>query len=265
MSDDPNPNDLQAAFKVLTEHVGRKRGYQVVSTTRLFEDTEELKAAIQSNSLDVVIVDAWTYASMNPGPLLNRVFTSTEAGRVGKQYVLLTGRGSGLDRLADLRGRELLLYEVANTSLGRHWLETLLLAGRLGAPETFFRGVTSVGKPSAAVLPVFFGGKPACVVDLVGLELMKELNPQVGRRLQVVATSDSLVDGFICLRNSAWTSAAFKADLIQALEQLHEEAAGRQLLSLVKASRLLRLKEEHLTGIEKLRATFERLRKEAQP
>ena len=260
-----NPSDVESAFKVLAQTVGRKRGYLITSKTRIFEDTADFEAAIKNGAVNLPIFDAWTYLAMDIERLVTPLYVSSERGQVGKQYVVLTRHGSGLNDLVDLRGKNIAALETANTTLGLSWLDTLLLTNRLGTHATFFNHAQSVGKPSAAVLPVFFGKKHACVVDTASFDVMKELNPQVGKELQSMTISESFVDAFICLSNFGWSSEGFKRDLIQALGELHLEPAGQQLLTLFKTSQLVPFKETHMETVRQLRTTHDKMRKGFTP
>jgi ABC-type phosphate/phosphonate transport system substrate-binding protein len=254
-----NPNDVQASFKALADTVGRRRGYLITCAIEV-GDVSTLEAAVRRDEFELLIVDSWTYLGMNIGNAAQPRFVSSEQGKIGKKYHLLVNQSSGFGSVANLRGTEINLYEIANTSLGRAWLDTLLRIHGQEDHETFFSSVTSVGKPMMAVLPVFFGKKDACLVDNNALEVMAELNPQVGKKVRVLASSEVLVDGFICFRSSPWASETFKRELANTLEELHREPAGQQMLSLVKANQLVPFQEEHLATVRKLRANWEALK-----
>jgi phosphonate transport system substrate-binding protein len=259
-----NRTDVEAGYIVLAQTVGRRRGYLVTSKVHVFDEASEFEGLLQDEATRLIIVDAWRYLGMDTSKI-TPFFVSSERGKVGKQYLLLSRQGSGLNTLADLRGKEIMVYEVANTTQGRAWLETLLLESRCGKPDEFFATAMSTGKPTAAVLPVFFGKKHACVVDRAAFELMKELNPQVGKAVQVLAESEPLVDSLVCLRNTGWGSGTFREDLIQTLAEFHREPAGAQILTIFKTDRLIPFEEAQLTTMRKLRATCDRLREEAKP
>jgi ABC-type phosphate/phosphonate transport system substrate-binding protein len=256
-----NRNDAEASFKAFLQTVGRQRGYDLTAKVTVFDDAPAFEAAVKSGSIDLVIIDAWRYLAMDIHKLVTPFFVTSDRGRFGKKYVLLTRQGSNLKALPDLRGKTLLQIEVTNTNLGRPWLETLLLESRLGAPETFFGKVEGVGKPSAAVLPVFFGNKDACLVDEPGFEIMKELNPQVGKGVQVMIASELLTDALICLRSSSWSSEKFKRDVIQILGELHNEPSGQQILTLFKVGQLVPFQDTYLDTVRNLRMRHEKLRK----
>jgi ABC-type phosphate/phosphonate transport system substrate-binding protein len=260
-----NPNDAAAAYLVVLEAIGRRHGQHFKATTQIFDDPGAFEAAIQSGSLHLSIVGAWDYLSMHIDAVTKPTFVVTENGQVGRRYLVLTRRDSGLNALSDLRGKSILKLEVAAVGAGRHWLDTLLAASRLGSQERFFGNVEVVGKPSAAVLSVFFGKKSACVVDESSFKIMKELNPQVGRALQVVASSERFADVVICVRTGGWPSDALKAETIQALADLPQDPGGRQILTLFKIDQMVPFRDEYLDTIRQLRATYAKLAQEDKP
>lgn len=260
-----NQNDAQAAFKAFLETVGRKRGYRLELRTEIFDDGPSLAAAIRDGTITLASIDSWSYLAMNLRGTAKPFFVSTEKAKPGKKYVVLTRQESGLKTLDDLRGKEIVELDSANANLGRPWLETLLLEHGLGTPESFFGAVEVVSKASAAVLPVFFGKKHACLVDQSGFEVMKELNPQVGKSLRVVAISETFVNNIICLSETGWSAEQYKADVVQALGELHLEPAGQQILMLFKSDRLLPFQEDYLDTVRRLRATYDRTRRQASP
>ncbi len=260
-----NRNDVEASFKAFAETVGRRRGYRIQTTTTIFEDPLELRSAIQKGGSSLIIIDSWRYLSMGFNGLLKPYYIPADRGRVGKKYLILTRRDSGLDTVASLKGKDMVKLEFASVCMGAYWLETHLLANRLGPSEAFFSRVTSVGKPAAAVLPVFFGTRPACLVDEVSFQIMKELNPQVGRVLQSVAVSEVLVDAVVCLSLSGWPTDEYRKDLAQALGELHLDPAGQQILTLFKVEQLVPFQEAHLETMRALRKTYEESQIKANP
>lgn len=256
-----NRADVEAGYKVLAQTVGQRRGYRIIPKLQAFRGAADLDALLKDETVRMLVVNAWVFMDIDT-KRLTPMFIGSAANEVGRTYVLITRRDSGLDTLADLRGKELTIFELANATLGRYWIETRVMENGFGAPRDFFARTEFVLKPSAAVLPVFFGKKLACVVDRSGFDLMVEMNPQVGRELQVVAESDVLVDSVICLRNDGWPEGTYREDLKQTLGEFHREPAGAQILTMFKTDRLIPFREEHLAATRKLRAAYDRLRQE---
>ena len=249
-----NQNDAQAAFKVFLLSVGRRNGYNVQSKVTIYDDDALFEKAIRERSINLVIIDSWKYLSMNVGNYVKPTFVTSDQGRIGNNYVLLSRRGGKINSLAELRGSHILRLESANASTGVLWLEGMLQAKNLGAANSFLGGLEVVGKPSAAILPVFFGKKDACLVTQSSFDVMKEMNPQLGKELQEIATSDIFADIIICLSPSDWTSDKGKADLVRILGELHLEPAGQQILSLFKINQLMPFQEQHMDSVRNLRA-----------
>ena len=254
-----NPNDAAAAYMAVLETIGRRHGRHFKATTQIFDDPRVYEAAIRSGSFHVSVVGAWDYLSMHIDDVAKPQFVIVENGQIGRRYIVLTRRDSGLNALADLRGKNILKLDYAALGAAQGWLDTLLATNRLGPQERFFGSLEIVGKPSAAVLSVFFGKKSACVVDESSFKIMKELNPQVGMALQVVASSEKFADVVICIGNSGWPSDAVKAETIQALADLPQDPAGHQILTLFKIDQMVPFRDEYLDTIRQLQAVNARL------
>jgi ABC-type phosphate/phosphonate transport system substrate-binding protein len=257
-----NPNDAAAAYMAVLETIGRHHGRHFKATTQIFDDPAAYEAAIRGGSFHLSVVGAWDYLSMHIDDVAKPRFVVVENGQIGRRYLVLTRRDSGLNALSDLRGKNILKLDYAALGAALRWLDTLLAAGRLGPQEQFFGSVEVVGKPSAAVLSVFFGKKSACVVDESSFKIMKELNPQVGVALQVVASSEKFADVVICVGESGWPSEAVKAETIRALADLAQDPGGRQVLTLFKIDQMVPFRDEYLDTIRQLQAAYAKLSSE---
>jgi ABC-type phosphate/phosphonate transport system substrate-binding protein len=246
-----NPRDAEAAFKTFARTIGRSKGYDVAVTVQLFDSARELDAMPAGEQPELIILESWNYLELkNPG-WLEPVFLTSDHGQVAKRFLLLTG-DPGLKSLADLRGRSLNVFLVANTQLGPHWLQVLLQERKLGPPEAFFGLMEKQTEPMRAVLPVFFGNRDAVLIDSAKLDLMAELNPQL-KRLKVLESSEPLVSTVICAGKSGWSSAAFRKDLFESLATLHLSPAGQQILDIFRIKGLIPFEDHFLDTVRKLR------------
>jgi hypothetical protein len=103
------------------------------------------------------------------------------------------------------------------------------------------------------------------MVDEPTFEIMKELNPQVGKMLQAVAVSETFADVVICLRDEGWQSERDKSDTIQSLRELHLDPVGQQICTLFKVDRMVPFQETQLETVRKLRAAYDQVQKGSQP
>lgn len=260
-----NRTDAETALKVFARTIGIKRGHSVSATVQMFDKASEIEAALARQSVNLLILDTWTYLELKPTAPVDAAFVSSDGKFVTKKQIIVTRRDSGLNSLESLRGRSLNVHFAANASLGMHWLATRMAEEKLGSPSNFFGTMESLAKPSSVILPVFFKKKDACLVDAAGFALISELNPQVGNSLQPIASSDPLVNAVICLNRSAWTSDRFRTNTLAGLAELHLDPAGQQVLTLFRSGPLVPFEERFLATARTLRAASDRLQKEGQP
>jgi len=171
----------------------------------------------------------------------------------------------GVDALEGLRGKPLLRQEIAAGDITRAWLRLLLLDRRLGTSEDFFSKVTSTSRPTSAILPVFFGNAAACIADEHSFALMSELNPAVGKQLQIIAASDVFADVVVCLSKSGWIAPTDRAATELSLRELHADPAGQQICTLFKFERMVPFDPAHLESVRRLRSDCRRRSKEGSP
>lgn len=252
-----NHNDAVAAYRVMLEKIGRRLGYEISSSVTIHEDTPQFIAAIKQRAPHLSVMDAWQFLEMEPLPEIRPFFVTAMNGELGRRYLVIVRRDSVVRTVADLRGRTVVLLDAINNGVCRNWIESLLPDDPASPTAAFFDSLEGAAKPTTAVLPVFFGQKAACIVDEGSFNLMKELNPQVGRDLEVIATSDAFVDIVLCLSEQNWPSPESKAEAVRAMIHLADDPAGRQMLNLFKISAQIPFQEKHLATIRALRRTVE--------
>jgi len=167
---------------------------------------------------------------------------------------------TGPGTLADLRGKDIVVLSSKSGNVSLVWLKVLLFENGLGPPETFVKTVETGTKPSATILPVFFGNKAACLVDRLSFKTMIELNPQVGATLAPIAVSDLYLDSVTCISRVGYPSDRAREDFRRQLRELHLKPAGRQILTMFKVDRLVPFKEEYLDGVRRLLAKSDQVK-----
>ena len=112
-------------------------------------------------------------------------------GKATIKYLLLRNSDSQNQELVTLKNKNLAVLKT--DQLGLLFLNTQLLKAKLPEADRFFSSIQGKNKESQAILAVFFGQADACVVSDVGFSTMVELNPQVGRKLQVISESPDFI------------------------------------------------------------------------
>ncbi len=190
-------------------------------------------------------LDVQKYAG--PSLLMDEAYISG-----GDEYLLLVNGDSSIGTLAELRHKSLNVYDNPKMCLAAIWLQSLLVSSKLGTSEEFFGRPSPISKLSKVVLPVYFRQVDACLVTRRGFSTMCELNPQLGHKLRVMASSPKLVTSFMAFHKDTPAAALQRCEA--ALVGLHKTVAGQQALTLFESSRLVQ------TDISTLRTTLDLIR-----
>jgi ABC-type phosphate/phosphonate transport system substrate-binding protein len=179
-----------------------------------------------------------------------------KGGKGSVKYLLLTNANRRYTKLGELKDKKLLI--TMKDEIAAMYLNTLLLKERFGEAKKFFSAVEEKTKPSQAVLSVFFGQADACVTTDVALKTMVELNPQLGKTLNIMASSPELVTTVTVFRRS--TNINVQQNTREIGLKLKDNPRGRQVLLLFKIDGLVPVQESDLVGIRELMGEYDRLR-----
>ena len=251
---DIDPKDATAALKMYVDELAKSAGYQGASY--LYDDIEEAIRKVNKDLFDVVALTSLDYLLIEKRVDVELAFGQVKGGKVGLKYLLLTNANRGYTKLSDLKGKKLLLPK--GDDIAALYLNTVLLKNRLGEVKNFFSSVEEKTKPSQGVLAVFFGQADACVTTDVALQTMVEMNPQIGKSLNILTSSPELVASVSVFRRSL--NADIKKKTIDTALKLKDNPRGRQILLLFKIDDLTLLKGSDLTGVRELVNEYDRLR-----
>jgi ABC-type phosphate/phosphonate transport system substrate-binding protein len=231
-----NENDANAAVRVWARVLAEERGIPADPEPRILQSIDDIVAALTNKTVDAINLTAEQFQAVRGQVALQGFVVARKGNSVTEEYILLVHRGSGLERLEDLRGRKLGMLQSMRTALAPVWLETCLAKAGLGRPADFFGQVTTNPKLTKIILPVFFRQLDACLVTRAGFETMVELNPQTGQQLKVLASSPPIVPVIFCFR--ADYSPSVRAKLLAEISRWHTTPAGRQILTIFQTDSL---------------------------
>lgn len=244
MMSEMNRNDAGAAVKVLADTLVRKRMIAAVPYTEIYDDLSLLRRALKTGDADIVSLRIDEYFALEAEGTLDPAFVGLRNRNWAEEYVLLVNRESGFQEAAELRSKRLITLSGRRTGLARTWLDTVLLGSNLPDSSQFFAEIKESNKVSRTVLPIYFRQGDACLVTSSGFATMVDLNPQVGKQLNVLCMSPPLLPSLICLRRDLDSS--MKALVIDGLSSLHQDAAGQQALMLFTIDRLAPCTRQHI-------------------
>lgn len=249
-----NRNDARVALSVWTATLGRKRGFNVNPVVNIFDDPAPIRQQIAAHSIGIVALDILQYFRMSTLEGLEPAFVATRGTPDSPpRYVLVTRTSSGPQTLGALRGKSLRVTANTAANVGLAWLDSQLAAAGLPAPSLFFHAIDSTPKPSAAVLPVFFGKADAAIIDEPNFRTICEMNPQLGHHLSPIATSQALPEFILCF---VAAGLEFPAVVRDAVRDVHLDPDGKQILLALRTRRFLPATR---ASLEPYRPIFRRL------
>lgn len=210
----------------------------------------ELDAAVAHEELDVAIMGTLDYLNLTKQDLLEPVLVPRSREDCMQNYLLLVRRDRGIKELGQLRNGRLAFSLGGESDIPKVWVDNLLLKAGLCRLETFFQEIKYVDKAAQAVLPVFFKQADVCLASSRSFDSLKELNPQIGNELEILATSPSLLRGLICFRKSR--DPVEKRRTLEVMADIHEDPQGQQILLLFHEERLAPFQSSHLDSAKAL-------------
>jgi len=243
-------NDARASTKVWAEMVIKKAAKFGKSDTVIFDDVSSMEKLVRANAVDLVVMRPEEFLAVRNKVALVPMFVPDFGKHFNSQYVLIVRTDSGIGNLSELRHKKLLRESGQSGDIPSLWLDATLMKQGLGGMKDFFTSIKVVNKAAQAILPVFFKQVDAALSERSSFDMMVELNPQIGKEIKVLAMSQGFVGAVLCLRKDFFDR--FKDDISEALDSLHKDPQGRQLLLLFRANKLVSYTPEHLHPVEAL-------------
>jgi phosphonate transport system substrate-binding protein len=253
---DVDHRDVQIAMELWAKELSRKVGIHQAQVT-LFNSPDEIRKMVRSGEIHLVTLPPMEYLAWQRE--LNIVPAYVAANKSGRdmEYLLIVRRNSGVTKVPDLRGKTLAMPPAAKDQTSSLWLTVLLLREGVRDAHGYLGKMADAGKPSQAILGVFFRQYHAAIVHRGSLETCIAVNPQLGKDLIVLAESKSLIGEISCI------PAALGRRMRQAIDTaaltLHETAVGRQMTTLFHIDRVVPFNPSYLAGLEGLLRERERL------
>jgi len=259
---DFNENDTRAAIKLHASIIGSAQGIAVSESPSIFGSLAEINNAIAADETDVISVTAPEYLAIPRKLLSPRLIVANIDKTHDEEYLLLVRDDSQITKLAELRGKRLIIYNSLRGLLSPLWLDVLLAGQGFEAPKHFFARVSFANKPVRTALPVFFCQEDACIVTRQSYDVLCELNPQLKTQLRVLATSPHYVPQVTCFRAALPPETLNR--IIKAAIATPDSITGQQMLTIFQSSRITEISSEELDPVRQLLADQVRLRGTAE-
>ena len=256
---DVDQRDAMVAINLWTKEIGEQLNVGIIPNSRIFSSIDELMAAYLTDDIDMAVFTTQEFMQIQDKKIFEPALVGSQGDSYGEEMVLLVHRESGIRELEQLKGKELRM-PVGGISSGlvMMWLETQLFERGLKMNAAFFREVIRVNKPAKAVLPVFFRQSESCIVSRRSLELLSELNPQMGSDLFVLIHSPAITRYVFCFNKNI--KDGLKRLVLEKALTLDTYARGQQLLTLFKLDKVILYEPHYLDSVHQIFKRVESIR-----
>jgi ABC-type phosphate/phosphonate transport system substrate-binding protein len=255
-----DPRDAIGAVKVWINNADRKLGNNPETTVLYLKSQPEVENALAGNEVDILVSIADEFINLRDSFNLLPVLSTDYGRKFYDELLLLVRADSSITSIEQLRGKSLRMEGGQKGTIPMKWLYSLLNSSGITSPKEFFGSINEFPKANQIIMPVFFGQADACIASLTSFETMSELNPQLGKKLRILAKSPGFATGIISVRKVVKNRR--RDELIEALRTMDGETKGKQVLTIFRINRLVPFRNEHLASVEKL---FKELRGRMEP
>ncbi len=252
-----NRKDADVAIQMLAEQLIKElKDYQIKNI--IYPDLQSAVKDINEGQLDILTLSTLAYFKIKDNTPITPEYITSPWDRPENEFLLLVHRDSNINSLKKKKNKRIVIKKDYSYQMVLMWLNTLLIERSLPDAATFFKTIKHTDKDSKTILPVFFKQADACIVHRQTFNTMKELNPQVGKRLMALFESPGFVMSITCHHNNMDKK-------IKDLINIHTESAdktpmGKQILTIFKMKNLFKYKPEYLNNVEKLITRYKSLK-----
>lgn len=252
-----NPNDARVATRIHWKRHLKKVFPDLESHFEILEDTESALQKIQSGYLHGLSLEISQFFKIKEVVNLTPVFISSRVNTPEESYLLITREDLDWNTLSERAVKTLITEKMEDPTIGSMWLETVLAERGLPPAAVYFSSITSAVKPSRIILPVFFGKAEACLIPESAFETMAELNPQLKKKLKVLAKSAGVIKTIHCATDQMPDHMVKR--FIEKGVRMDDSIDGRQLLLIFHVKKNFVFKPEYLTNSEDIYKQYRKI------
>jgi ABC-type amino acid transport substrate-binding protein len=189
--------DTEIAFQRATNALLEVVGEEII--TKSYTNSETLIEDFKKGNIDVIVIDSLSFLELDDIVPPERCFL-VQIGPSLKQRVLILERKKDTEAaFQGLRGGKLSVG--GGRKVGKRFLDVFLLQQGLPISDQFFSEIDTKDDINTAIIDLYFGRADVAVVPQFGYALALELNPQLSRKIKVVATSDQMINEIVGVRH----------------------------------------------------------------
>lgn len=253
---DATPKDIKTSLSLWMEEMSTHIDLEINS--HFYTSIETLKKDLEEEKINYMIVksiDVIKYFDYEK--LIEGYSPARKKSASHNTLMIITHKNSKIDSIEDLKGKRVGFY--TNDAMDIIYLDTILLEKNLENHENYFSKVVSYKKRSKVLLDVFFRKVDVAVVTQGTLELVNEMNPQVGRAIKIIDEKSFALGmtGFF----SKNVDKSIVNSFYNGMEDITNSERAKQILTVFKADILKITDKEELRKLQEFYEYYQRLNK----
>lgn len=248
--------EVRGTFDLWAQELASK--FQIPVSIYHYEDPIKMRQDFLAGKIDGINADAITLVRQFKLEELAEGYATIMKG--GWNLMLFTGRANGVQNLADLSGKRIVLLE--EDQAGELYLETLCLRHHQRPCREVFSDIQRVSTSNQALMRVFFGKADLAQVHGYGHDVAVEMNPQLGRSIRKL-TEFPLRSLFLAFYSTR-VDPVLRQRTVRIMPTLHTYPRGRQLLDIFKIDRLDIAHPADLQPVIELEREYQHLRSQVE-
>ncbi|MBF0289763.1 MAG: PhnD/SsuA/transferrin family substrate-binding protein [SAR324 cluster bacterium] len=249
---DVDPKDILVAFSVWAQKLASGVGLTV--KTEIYTNIHKIVHDFQQQKIDIMAIYALDYLCIKPYIDAELAYSSVQQNKVSRKYLLLASAEKPFDSIQDGKGKK--LANVSEDQTAQLFLNTLLFQNKLPEAKQFFSEIQNKKKLSQTVLSLFFGQADLAVTTDTTFLTMAELNPQLRKKLKIIAMSPPVLTRISLFRKGLDES--LKKFLIHEAQIMHTTAQGRQFLLLMQGDEVRIISQADIAPLETMLHEYHR-------
>ncbi len=252
---DVNINDAVVALKVWAQEVNNRMELGYEPNVLVYDNIEELIKKVNKDNVSMVVCNSLDYLQNKSKLPIRPVMYNPNP----YPFILTVRRKDDIKDLSELRGKKIILDISINAEIQYMWLKVLLKENNCGEYKSFFKEIKEGDASSQAILSVFFGQSDACIVNKSAFQTMIELNPQVGKSLKILKSSEPFANGLAFFTLEFLKHKETCDKILKSAFEVESYPAGKQIFALLRTKQVVPYKDEGLESTQNLMDLYNKL------
>lgn len=210
----------------------------------LYEDFNKMAKDINANKLDYITASGLDFVMYFDMSKLTNGFRQGYLDGSKEVFIILVLKDSTINKVSELYGKKIAIQK--NDTIAKLYVENKILEKHNKLNVIFDLYPTK----QRALLKLFFGKVDAAIITNKSFELITELNPQIGKKVKVIETTNITAKNFGFLHKSL--SEKSRILINEQVRSLHKTTRGKQILNIFKTDSIVESKLEDLQIINEI-------------